>query len=126
MGWFLTQDFRRCLDGANDLVVTRAATKVVREEKTNLMFRRIREFFQERLGGHQKARCANSALKRRPFEETLLQRMKVAFVSDSFHGFNVGVGGFWGKHNTTVDRHAVHQHRASATISIVAPFLGPR
>jgi hypothetical protein len=92
--------------------------------KADIMFGWLRIVVEKRFGGHQESWRANAALERRPFQETLLQRMQMAVVGKPFDRLDAAPFRFNGKDQATIHRPAVEEHRAGAAVAVVATFLG--
>jgi len=84
----------------------------------------VRLAVEEGLGSDDEARCADSALQRRLFEEGLLERVKAVAAGDAFDSDEVGSIGFHRKNAAGVHETAIEQDAAGAAVAVVAPFLG--
>ena len=93
------------LNSFHDLVVARAAAKVVGQVEADLVLGGIGVPVQKRLGRDQEAGRADPALQRGPFEEALLDRVQVAVLGQAFHGLDRRSLGLDRQHQATVDRH---------------------
>src|SRR5690606_1964979 len=76
------------LHGADNLVITGTPAKIPGQVKANLLFSGLWVFLQQRFRGDDKARRADAALKRGPFEEALLNRMQMGSVGNAFDGLH--------------------------------------
>ena len=113
-------------DRGHVAVVVRAAADVARHALPDVILGGIRRRRDDRLGRHQLARRAESALRAIAGNKCLLERIQLVAVGEPFdrcHGPAVGPDR---ELTARVDRDAVEMHRARAALAAVAPDLGPR
>ena len=67
----------------NDLVIAGASAKIARQRIANLGLARMRIVIEQRLGRHQEAGSANTALEAGVLEELLLQRMQLGALREA-------------------------------------------
>ena len=112
----------------NDLVVARAAAEISREPVADLLLGRFWIFVEQRLCRDEKAWRADAALKRGIFEESFLERMKLApaLRSNPLHGRDVAALGLDGEDEAGVDEASIEDDVARAAVAIVAAFFYAR
>ncbi len=114
----------RRLNGADDLVVAGAAAEIAGELETDLVLAGIGVLVEQGLSRHQKARRANAALERGPFEEALLERVQVPWLGEAFDRLDPCSLGFNRQDNAAIDRDAAEHDRTGAAVAVVAAFFG--
>src|SRR5215469_8798016 len=110
-------------DGAQDLVVPRAAAKIAREPITRLFLGRVEGGVEQRLGGDDQARRAEAALQRRMLEEFLLHRVQLVAFGDAFDRRDGAALGLDAEHQARADDIAVADDRAGAAVARATAFL---
>ena len=86
----------------------------------DLIVSRVVVIGEKRVTGHQHARSAVTALQSMLLEESILQRVKLAFLLETFNGRYRTSVGLNGKRSARLDRASVHHNRASAAVTRVA------
>jgi len=81
---------------------------------------------QQRDGGHHLARRAEAALERIVIDESLLDRMEFAVLSETLDRRYLHTLGGRGENHTSVHAPSVQMHRARAALAEVTALLGPR
>src|SRR5688572_16901914 len=121
---FIAHPLRRFFDGFKNLLVAGTAAQVARDRLLDAVARWIRLVLEERLSGHQDARCAIAALGGAEVGEGALQRMERRPVRQALDGFNRLALALKGQHQAGKPRLAVDQHRARAALTELAAVLG--
>jgi hypothetical protein len=116
--------FGACLDyGFYDLVVSRAATEMTREDLFHLFSRWMGIPFQKRLRRHQDSRSAKTALDRSVIDERLLQWMERFPTSEAFDRLDLSPFDLESQDQTGMNRRSIEQDRAGPALSDPAALL---
>src|SRR6266545_1026057 len=110
----------RPLDGLDDVHVARAAADVPLDGLADLRLARARIGVQQVLGHHQHPRRAVAALEGMIVAERLLERMQPSVVGEALDRLDRGAVRLDGQHHAALDRLAVVEDRAGATVAGVA------
>ena len=113
-------------DRGHVAVVVRAAADVARHALPDVILGGIWRRRNDRLGRHQLARRAESALRAVAGDERRLKRIEPAVAGEPFDRFHGAAIGPDRELTARVDGDAVEMHRARAALAAVAPDLGPR
>jgi len=111
---------------SNDLVVTRTTTQIAGKPIAHFSFGGIRIVFEQGSGGNQEARCADTALQCRMFQELTLQWMQLVALGHALDGIDASAFNFRAEHQARADQPAVQSDAARATIPRAAAFLAAR
>src|SRR5262249_26564497 len=107
----------------SDTHVGSAAAQVAAEASLDLFGRRIGVLVEERLAGHNEARCAEAALLSIVVDECLLNRMQLVALHQIFNGADRFALCLDRQNRARVDRSSVDDHCASAAgCSIAYPL----
>src|SRR5271156_1937276 len=86
------------LYGLHNVLVPGTAAQISGNPPTNLLLTGVRVLAQQGIGRHQHARRAEAALETMLFLESLLQRMELTILHQSFHREHFAAIGLHGKH----------------------------
>ena len=112
--------------GLDDLGITRAAAKIVRQGLLDLLDARIRILVQQRLGRHDHPRRAEAALNGAGQHKGLLNEVGILGRPEPLDADDLGPLQFHHLGEAGTDRLAVHDDRAGAALPLpVAGLLGP-
>src|SRR5713226_7196843 len=114
----------RVLHGLDDIHVTGAAAQVARDCLADFLLARVLVALEERAGGHQHARGAETALQAVLLGEALLHRMKLAALLQALDRGDLRAVGLHGEHRARFDRVAVQHHGARSAMRGVAADVG--
>src|SRR6266536_3655134 len=95
---------RPVLNRFDDVDVARAATQIARDTPSNLFLGRFGRGREQRLRAQQHARRAEAALQAVLLEETLLQRVQLTVLLQTFDRFNLAAVGLDGEQRARFDR----------------------
>ncbi len=110
-------------NGAHDLVVTRATTKIARQCISNLGLTRVVVAIEQSLCRDQEAGRADTALQGGTVKEALLQRMQLVAVGQSFNRFDRAPFHLGTEHQAGTDEFPVERHAAGAAVAGAASFF---
>ena len=108
------------LDGANDVLVSGAATQVSVQPLPYVLVVRVRISRNQVNRAHDHARRAKSALQSVVFPECRLHWMQFTFNSQPFDGRNISAFGLQRQHRATLDRATVDVNDACPTLAGIA------
>ena len=116
---------RHCLlDRRHDVGIGAAAADVSTHQFADFVGA-LRFAFGDQAGSRADlARRAIAALERVMVDEGLLQRMQRAFACQTFDGDDLGAVLHYRERKTGIDPPSIHQHRARATLAVVAALFG--
>src|SRR5450755_3055042 len=117
---------RPVLDGSDDVDVASTATQVARDTAPDLRLGRARIGGQQGLCAEQHAGRAEPALQAVLLEEALLQSVQLAVLLQAFDRLDLAAVGLDRQHRARLDRIAVQQNRAGATVRGITPDVGAR
>src|ERR1700682_1603319 len=100
---FAAQGGRPVLNGFDDVDVARTPTQVARDTPPDLRLGRVGQPGQQGLRAEQHARRAESALQAVFLDETLLQRVQLAVVLQTFDRFDLAAVGLNGQQGARLD-----------------------
>src|SRR5262249_30673254 len=108
---------RGVLNGLDDVLVAGTAAEVAGHPIADLLFRRVRDFFEETIGTRNHARRAVTALQAVLLVEALLQRVQRAALLEAFDREHVSVVALHCEYRARFDRHSVEVHGARAAVA---------
>jgi hypothetical protein len=115
----------RAAHGFDDVLVTRAAAEIGRQNLENLLVRQVGIGLQRVDRQHQEARRTKAALKRVMSDECVLQRMQLVTVRKAFDRPDAFTLRLHREHQAGPYRVIVEDHRACATNAVLATDMRP-